>query len=235
MDETIFFTHIPKTAGTSIHKSVFAPNIPPSERQSARGLRNLLVSRTSFRYLRGHMPYGYHRFLPSARDPLYFVVLRDPIERAISHYYNILHPRGEKEVPDHPDFETARAHNLVEFYQKPRFQNIQTRIVAGITINFIGKFFNLNRGDIILRLAKRNLRTAYSEVGLTEKFEETKRRFASRIDGTCRTINERPKAVPGRPTADDLSTSQTEELRRLNRLDVQLYDFARELFEQQRK
>lgn len=146
-----------------------------------------------------------------------------------------MHPRGDKEVPDHPDFEVAQAHDLIEFYQLPRFQNVQTRIVAGIAANYAGKFFSLNRAEkIILRLARRNLRTAYAGVGLTEQFEETKRRFASCIGGTCRTINERPKVVPDRPTADDLSASQRDALRKLNRLDIKLYDFACELFERER-
>lgn len=234
-DRPIFFTHIPKTAGTSLHKSVFAPNYRASDMRSPRGVRSLLADRSSFRYMHGHIPYGYHRFFSTPRQPLYFVVLRDPIERAISHYYNILHPRGDKEVPDHPDFEVAKARDLVEFYQLPRFQNVQTRIVAGIAANYVGKFFSLNRvGKIVLRLAKRNLRTAYAGVGVTEQFEETKRRFASRIGGATRTLNERPKIVPDRPTADDLSVSQRDALRHLNRLDVELYDYACKLFERGR-
>lgn len=88
-DRVIFFTHIPKTAGTSIHKSVFVPNVSDAQRRSPRGVRELLMNRSSFQYMGGHMPYGYHRFVPQAKSPLYFVVLRNPIERAISHYYNI--------------------------------------------------------------------------------------------------------------------------------------------------
>lgn len=108
-------------------------------------------------------------------------------------------------------------------------------IVAGIVANYVGNSFSLNRaGKIVLRLAKRNLRTAYAGVGVTEKFEETKRRFASCLGGATRTLNERPKVVPDRPTADDLSVSQRDALRHLNRLDVELYDYACELFERGR-
>jgi hypothetical protein len=108
-------------------------------------------------------------------------------------------------------------------------------IVAGIAADYVGKFFSLNRvGKIVLCLARRNLRTAYAGVGVTEQFEETKRRFASRIGGATRTLNERPKVVPDRPTAKDLSVSQRDALRHLNRLDVELYDYACKLFERGR-
>ncbi|MCS4188210.1 sulfotransferase family protein [Salinibacter ruber] len=231
--KTIFFTHIPKTAGTSMHEAVFAPNIPASERRSGVPLRDLLTESSSLRYVRGHMPYGYHRFMPVVAEALYFVVLRNPIERAISHYYNILHPRGNKTVPDHPEFETARSHGLVEFYEIPRFQNLQTRMVAGIAVHKFGERISLNgevRGTVALSVAKRNLREVYDAAGFTEAFVDTARCFASRLGFTYEPHERNEKAVPNRPTADDLSAADRAALRRRNRLDVELYDYARTLF-----
>lgn len=179
------------------------------------------------------MPYGYHRFVLSLQQALYFVVLRSPVERALSHYHNILYPRGEKEVPDHPEFETARSHDLVSFYRIPRFQNVQTRMVAGITAHRVGRFFSLNgkiAGEVVLRMAKRNLREVYCEFGLTEAFEQTARRFADRLGFEYEPHDRREKSVPGRPTSSDLSAADRKNLRRLNRLDVELYDYARTLF-----
>jgi hypothetical protein len=165
-NRAIFFAHIPKTAGTSVHKEVFVPNISPEKRRSPRGARDAIWNRKPFQYMRGHMPYGFHRFFPEVKSPLYFVILRDPIERAISYYYNILYPRGSKNVPDHPEFEVARTHELVEFYQLPRFQNLQTRMMSGIAAERLGRLIDLNEkkwvGKVVLRLARRNLRLILS-------------------------------------------------------------------------
>jgi hypothetical protein len=235
-NRTIFFTHIPKTAGTSIQKTVFAPNVSPEKRKSPRGVRDLISNRESFQYMGGHMPYGYHRFFREVKSPLYFVILRDPIERAISHYYNILYPRGDKDVPDHPDFEVARTHELVEFYQSPRFQNLQTRMMAGIAAERLGRLVDLNEkkwvGKVVLRLARRNLLKSHTEIGLTERFEETARRFADRLNFTYEPRDHKSKVVPDRPTKDGLSSAEQEALRRSNRLDVKIYEFACDLFEQ---
>ena len=176
------------------------------------------------------------QILSHVHPPLYFTILRDPIERAISHYYNILHPRGDKDVPDHPDYEVARTHDLLEFYQLPRFQNLQTRMIAGIAAARLGRFVDLNEtrwlGEIVLRLATRNLRTTYTGIGLTERFEETARRFAGRLNVAYEPRENKSKVVPDRPRADDLSAAERDALRQLNRLDMELYDVARTLFTQ---
>ncbi|MCS3672814.1 hypothetical protein GGP66_000218 [Salinibacter ruber] len=232
---TVFFTHIPKTAGSSLHKTVFGPSLPSASEKRPKGLRDLITDGRTYRYVHGHMPYGYHRFISMSGPPLYFVVLRDPVERAISQYYNILHPGGNKEVPDHPDYETARKYTLNEFYRLPRFQNEQPRMVAGVTASRLGRYVDLNEGwmgDVVLERAKHNLQEAYDEVGLTERFDEMDRRFAARLDGEYEPSDKRYKFVPDRPTAEDLDAEMLESLKSSNRLDLALYDVAQDIFEQ---
>jgi len=233
-DRPVVFTHIPKTAGTSLHHAVFAPHFSHSETCQPNGIRSLLMNRSPFRYMHGHMPYGCHRFAPSAGHPLYFVVLRDPVERALSHYYNILHPRGDKRVPDHPDYNLARTHDLEDFYQNPRFRNLQTRMTAGILASRIGEVVDLESlgiGQLVLRQAKKNLRTAYTEVGLTERFDESAQRFASRLNVAYEPDAQKRKRVPNRPTREDLSERERDAVENAHGLDCKLYRFAVQLFE----
>jgi hypothetical protein len=82
---TFFLTHVPKTAGTSMRKAVFEPRVSESDIYSFSGIRRALSSRVEFDLLTGHHPYGVHK-LYAVNTPRYFVMLRDPIDRAIYQY-----------------------------------------------------------------------------------------------------------------------------------------------------
>jgi hypothetical protein len=109
-------------------------------------------------------------------------------------------------------------------------------MTAGIAADRLGRFVDLNEGNwvgqVVLHIATRNLRTAYTGIGLTERFEETARRFAARLGFTYEPRENKSKVVPDRPEADDLSSAQRDALRRTNRLDVELYEVARTIFTQ---
>ena len=231
----VFFTHIPKTGGTSLRKTLFQKVFSEKEMYQPRGYRALLFERSSFEYLGGHRPYGVHRLSTESDAPRYYTMLRDPVERAISFYYECLWPRGDKKVADHPEHATAWRHDLVEFYRIPRFQNVQARMLAGVWADLLGRYVSLDRigiGAAVASAAKRHLRNQYEAFGITEEFEESRQRIASTLGHDPPPLEKKHKTNPDRPTADDLSTSERRALRRLNRLDADVYDFARELFDE---
>jgi hypothetical protein len=162
-------------------------------------------------------------------------MLRDPVERAISFYYECLWPRDGKKVADHPEHPTAWKYDLVDFYRIPRFRNVQARMLAGICATYIGRYISLDQmgvGSIVVSAAKRHLWDDYEAFGITERFEKSQQWMAATLGRDVPPIQQKHKTNPERPTADDLTVDQRAELRRLNRLDVKVYEFACDLFEQ---
>ncbi|MCS3827479.1 hypothetical protein GGP85_002949 [Salinibacter ruber] len=162
-------------------------------------------------------------------------MLRDPVERAISFYYECLWPRGDKKVADHPEHATAWKHDLIDFYQIPRFRNVQTRMIAGTWANYFGQYVAFDRiglGKMVLSIAKTHLKKKYRAFGITERFEKSRRWIADALGTEVTPAEEKHKTNLDRPTASDLSERQRNKLRRANRLDVEIYNFAVHLFEE---
>ncbi len=230
----VFFTAIPKTGSTSLYETLFREIYPAEEVYRPNGYWSMLFDKHTSRYLGGHWPYGVHRLSARVGTPRYYTMLREPVERAISFYYECLWPRGDKKVADHPEHATAWRHDLVEFYRIPRFRNVQARMVAGLWADILGRYVSLDRmgmGTFVTSTAKRHLQEDYSAFGITERFGESRQWIADSLGVDVAPIEEKHKTNPDRPTAEDLTEDQRATLRRLNRLDVEIYEFALDLFD----
>jgi len=224
MLETVIFTHIPKTAGTSIKESVFYPNLNVYE---YKGIRDLVFKFEKVEFLDGHCPYGVHKYTSSIKNPRYFTTLRDPVSRCLSFYYNTL------TWNKHRGYDDANNKNVIGFYEIPEYQNEMARRLAGPWANKIGSSFDLNEtvlGDIVFLNAKRNLNLKYEAVGFTSRFEETVNCFAGRLGVEKEEPVERYQSVPGRRRKSDLSDLEIEKIRSLNRVDVRIYNYAQKRF-----
>lgn len=226
MTKTVVFTHIPKTAGTSISKSVFLPNF---DVEKYSGIRNISFRVKKVDLLIGHSPYGIHKYSIGIKKPKYFTVLRNPVSRCLSFYYNNL--KWEK----HRGYEDSKNMSEVKFYKIPRYQNDQTRRLAGLWAQKIGRIIDLNNtpiGNLVFLNAKRNLESKYEAFGLTSRFEETADYFAECLGVQRKEPEERYKSVPGRRREEDLADWEVERIRRHNSLDVRLYKYAKRKFEE---
>jgi hypothetical protein len=152
-------------------------------------------------------------------------VLRDPIERVISHYYYV------RRDPTHYLHGAAQELSLADYI---RFCNLaepnndQTRLLCGEYQGAIPTTCI----DAMLPLAKKNLREHCAVVGLTEDFDRSllliKRRLGWRYP-----FYERQNVTSGRPRRADLPVDTLRVLQAYNRLDVELYEYARALFQEQ--
>ena len=99
-DRVYIFLHIPKTAGSTLHR-IIERNVEPHECFTTASPFASAVERFGslpewrrnlLRIVKGHMYFGVHNHLQ--REARYFTVIRDPVSRVISEYNYILTRKG---------------------------------------------------------------------------------------------------------------------------------------------
>lgn len=236
---SIVFLHMPKTGGKTLAAvlrykypgrvlfcdSTYEPlakigEIPAERRRAARAIT-------------GHLHFGVHRYIPGECE--YLTVLREPVARVLSTYYFI---RGNPKHWYHE--ELARSNmGLEEFVRvagDPGVDNEQTRFLSGrgsgemLWRDAEGRLHGSEPtaiGREALEAAKRNL-DRFLVVGLTERFDETfiliRRALGWKLPMyETRNVTRQPR--PGPPASEALDL-----IRERNRLDLELYEYARRLF-----
>jgi Galactose-3-O-sulfotransferase len=223
--QALIFLHIPKTAGTTLNRIIerqYSPfaifTIDPHRiRATTERLKRLPEERKRrLRVVRGHLPYGIHEFLPQGAT--YITLLREPVARVLSAYYFVLR-RPLNPLHRKLKRERLRIEDCLRLF--PDRQNLQCRFIAGVEHTAIND-------ERLLEIAKENLARSFSVVGLSERFEESlmlmARTFAWEIPfyENCRVAKTRPEINP----------STVEVIRDHNRLDLELYEFAKGLFQE---
>lgn len=229
-----FFVHIPKTAGTSIRKHLLYPNVSEKNTGHCYGLKDLLRSNWGgVRWLEGHHPYGIHQFMRGLEGrPTYFTMLREPLKRAVSFYYFLRDAKSESY--EHPRHSDAMENDIASFYKLPRYQNVQTRFIAGVIwhrLNHLSRASTL--ANCMLRVAKKNLLEKFDCFGLTERHDQSLELFAKTFDWNYTTPKSRVKPTTDRPSVSDLDSHERNTIREANRLDSALYQFAVSHFDAQ--
>ena len=235
-NETVIFLHIPKTAGTTLRRILenqYAPDEQYSTYPTALQPHASLAAfshldeahRLRIRLLMGHMPFGLHAFLP--QPSRYFTILRDPVERVVSHYY-FLH-RFPTRNPSQQDHTTAMT--LQHFVENPMIveaKNLQTRMISGVMNQEATK----TSDEALLTHAKHNLREAFDVIGLAERFDETllllKNAFHWR-----QVFYVKLNVTRARPQQDGIAPEIRSLIQKNNQLDLDLYRYAQELFAEQ--
>lgn len=176
MSPTVFFLHIPKTAGTTLN-GILNQHYPRraqlfvnrrTDRQ--RCFEQLSPQRQQdLRLVRGHFAFGLHEVFPGTAT--YVTVLREPVAQTISMY------RYWRADPTQGHFHTmARSLDLEAFLDKivpdddPHFggmRNFQTKMLCGKTP------VDWSDSAAVLAAAKGNLDRHFCAVGLTERFDES--------------------------------------------------------------
>lgn len=176
--QTVIFTHVPKVAGTSLIERLIHPNYLRSELRRFVGIKDLIVRKTDHKVLIGHNPFGMADFIPG--ESQYFTMFRNPVERAISHFYFIRQPALDPAKEGNQDQKALyRSVRLKDIFDKTRQQrwrpatswlmdNLQTRYTAGYLHNWRSE-----KSSALLARAKKNLREKYTVFGLQEEFEES--------------------------------------------------------------
>jgi hypothetical protein len=163
----------------------------------------------------GHFRYGLHRHFD--RRCTYVTILREPLDRLVSHYYL------QRESPRDPLHEIAVRYPIEEWARRVvDADNGQVQFIAGLT--------GAPTRDWLVQ-AEKNLRT-FALVGLTHRFEETLVLMKHQL-GIERTAHLRANAGRIRVDVDRLPARTREALARYVQLDDELYRIAQDLFEAQ--
>jgi len=229
-ETTILFLHIPKAAGTTL--AGIAERHYPARKQYRLGENaqaaierfNQLpeAERGRYRYIAGHFPYGVHEQVPGPYA--YMTMLREPIDRVISFYHFI---RNDSRHPWHEVLPDS-IHEFALNCHLPVFDNGQTRQLAGDW----GRIPFGECGPDLLERAKQNLE-AIEVVGLREAFIPSLLLAGQRF-GWRRLGFQPANRNPDRPT-EPVDADTLEQLRQWNKLDLELYAFAKDRFERDRK
>ncbi|MDX1416559.1 MAG: sulfotransferase family 2 domain-containing protein [Candidatus Promineifilaceae bacterium] len=230
------FLHIPKTAGTTLHRIIESQYKPEelftfgSDAHAAVEdfKRRDLQERSKIRLLRGHMAFGLHAYLPSTNQ--YFTILREPFARIVSYYNFILR------TPDHYLYEIVDANNmsLSDLLQSrlPLMMNDgQVRLLSGVWGN--APFGEVS--DDMLETAIRNLDEYFIVVGLTEKFDQTLCLLQTALGWSSDILYKRHNVSRKGLTKDQLPEAATALVRKYNQQDIQLYAHAKRIFAQRIK
>ena len=224
--EALIFLHIPKAAGTTLNRIIewqYSPfeifTIDPYRiRATPERLKRLSEGRRRrLRMVRGHMFFGVHECLPQGAT--YFTMLRDPVTRTISTYYFILR-RPLNPLHRKVKRERLGIEDCIRLF--PQRHNLQCRLIAGVKDN------TMTGDERLLDMAKEHLAKSFSVVGICERFEESLALMAITFDWeipfykNCKVSKARPQISPG----------TVEMIRDHNRLDVELYEFGKGLFEE---
>jgi hypothetical protein len=234
--KTVIFIHIPKTAGTTfgnIIKRQYLPSarFPIYSSQAFDHFKDLSQAQKSkIRLLHGHIPFGYHKML--AQPSLYITFLREPVDRVISHYYYV------RQHPEHELYDLVVNQNLsLKDYVcsgiLPELDNGQCRMLAGLWGAGIKSEIPFGECPAeVLDIAKRNLRENIAGIGLKERFDES----LVLIGAAFRWRNllyVSENVTANKPHTDALGADVVACMEDCNRLDIELYRYGRQLFEQQ--
>lgn len=222
----LIFLHIPKACGTTLIKLLTRwfdrDAIYMIGTRAREEVMNDLSAKTrdkhsAIRLIVGHAAFGLHEAFgePGAS---YITVLRDPVERLLSHFY---YARRNPRHPLHPALASG-ALGIIELAE--RRANLQTR--------YLGGALETTPDETTLAAAKENIRNHFVVAGVAERFDETVI-LLHRVFGRRLFPFASENVSVNREAIASLDASMLRALRDLHALDYALYDFVRERFDEQ--
>lgn len=231
-DNLLVFIHIPKTAGMTI-RAIFYRQYRANEiyriawnfdrNNPFVDFLNLSEERQDkIKVIFGHIPFGIHKY--TQRSIHYFTLLRDPIERTISHYYHI------RKRPNHFYHRMALDMDIAEFVVQSRFREFDNGQVRQLTD--AGRLPFGACSEDLLAQAIFNLENHFCCVGLQERFDESVVLLRRTLGWRKPPLYRRRNVNRVRPRGETLSAETLGVIAAYNELDRRLYEWATARLEQ---
>jgi len=228
----ILLTHIPKCCGTSFRYSVIKPNIPESlVYVPMNGWRSILRESNDYQFITGHFDAGIENLISPfspARNRIKFrvVILREPLDQMISY---VAH---HKTLASPSSSELVTGDEVVQFFVSNwQARNMQSRMLSGFFLNRLYTHSRLALLEpIILNRAKNNLKHYYDYVGWLENIDVDLGNICRLISFQYAPSHAEVTRTRNRISVDDLTSSQIQQLRALNNMDVSICKYAKSLY-----
>src|SRR5437588_2686193 len=231
-NEALIFLHIPKTGGSTLSK-ILEHHYPRAQTvrldgtKSARFKTLPVEQRERYRLIQGHLHFGLHRFIPRAST--YITFLRRPVERVLSFYHYA------RSTPDHylyPLLASERLDLKTVFARELTLElcNEQTRLLAGEEWEDPQRVVT----RAALEQAQTNLQTHFRVVGLLEEFDASLLLLRRAFDWHL-PFYVKENVTKQKPDNTSLDTETQRLVEDANSLDLELYEYARNLFDEQRR
>jgi hypothetical protein len=249
-DDTLYFLHIPKTAGmslVSILDNYFDYDSILLERDWYDLITTLPRDFSRYRLIRGHFGYSINRILP--KKPIFMTMLREPVERTISDYEHIARDPMSSELKDF--FLKKRLSDfLMDDSMNWRLTNNQIRHI-GLDRDVTDRaFFPVKTGlgmvsptmsieyksdddpsdEKLFDIAKQRL-IEFPFFGITERFYDSMLLFAYTFGFRPNANLNKKNVATNRTRRDDLTETTMDLLLKCTELDRDLYTYGKEIFD----
>lgn len=220
----VIFLHIPKAGGTTLN-GVINQQYRKNRTFRFDGInkKNELVKlteckRRNLQLIRGHFAFGLHKYLSCPST--YFTLLREPVKREISHYHYVRRSSYLK------GFNKVQNQSLEQFILESE-GNLQTRLLYGLSN------VKVHNDNGILKVAKQHLDQHFSVIGLVERFDESLILLQDAFGWSTPIYVKQNITSQRQSNSQSISNSTIELIQERNAMDIKLYEYAKEKFEQQ--
>ena len=226
-NHALIFLRLPKSGSTTLatllrnkYKKSEVFLIPKSQEKN-KLYQLSLEKRAVIKYLDGHDVFGIHEYLPTPSH--YITLLRNPIDRVVSHYYYVLRR------PDHYLHETVVAKNMeLEEYVASgisrELNNGQVRLLSTISCSFG------NCTQEMLEQAKNNVSRHFSASATLEDFDKFLLLLKKKLGWNGYPLYRRKNVTSKRPSIKSLPASTIRTIEKYNQLDLEMYEHVKHNF-----